>query len=193
MKRGHIIALCTILGLAVLLSVGLLTGSAVAAPGPLDTHTPLTVTGTVEYVDWIFSDPEDWYYDQDGNLYQPGNLVTWKLHGDLEGTYVQTITYVMPADSWTDYGIEGRATFEGTVLGAKTKWTANVHGSGVLDISDLENHRFKGEDSWTSTITSSESPLSHMRGSIFIHGFYDSLWNSYAYIGWLTWQTGKKN
>ena len=174
------------------------TASALAAPRPLDNHEPLAVTGTVEFVSWVFGDPADQYIE-DGYLYWPGNVVTWQLHGDLEGIYVQNITYIWSLDypdpNVGPYEIVGTCTFDGTVLGAETSWTADVAGSGLMDLSDLENHPFKGEDCWTSTVTSSASPLSHMRGSIFIEGVFDDPWSSgpYTYTGSLTWQTGKKN
>jgi hypothetical protein len=146
----------------------------------------------VEFVDWVFG--EDFYGDDDGNTYWSGNVLTWTLEGDLEGTYVQTITYVYPADESGAYGIVGSCTFEGTILGAKTSWTANVQGSGLMDLSDPEHHPFKGGDSWISTLTSSASPLSHMRGDIRMEGFFDEPYYSiYTYTGTLVWQTGKKN
>ena len=168
------------------------TASALGAPRPLHNHQPLAVTGTVEFVDWVFG--EDFYVDDDGNTYWSGNVLTWTLEGDLEGTYVQTITYVYPMDDPGAYEIVGSCTFEGTILGARTSWTADVEGSGLMDYSDLDNHPFKGEDSWTSTLTSSATPLSHMRGSIFIAGAFDEPYYSiYTYTGSLVWQTGKKN
>jgi hypothetical protein len=183
-----------------LLVLALMTwaGTALAAPQPLDTHQPLSVAGTAEFVDWVFGDPADQYVEN-GNLYSPGHVVTWQLHGSLQGTYIQTITYFWPLDSPDPnvgpYGIVGRCTFEGTILGVETRWTADVEGSGLMDLSDLENHPFKGEDSWTSALTRSASPLSHMRGNILMEGVFDEPWSSgpYTYTGTLVWQTGEKN
>ena len=134
-------------------------------------------------------------YDKGCYHYSTGNLLTWTLHGDLEGTYVMSITYIWPLSNPAAYKFEGHATFKGTILGVKTSWTARVRGSGLMDYSDPENHPFKGEESWTSTLTSSGTPLSHMRGSIVIRGAFDYgvSPDQYTYTGSVMWQTGKKN
>jgi len=160
-------------------------GSALAAPSPLDNHHSAVVSGSVEYVGWVFGPST---YDKGGYSYWPGNMLTWKLHGDLEGTYTQTLTYISPLSNPAAYVIEGSAMFTGTILGVNTTWTACVHGAGLLDVSDPANHPFKGKDFWTSTLTGSVTPA-HMRGSIFIAGTYDYgvSPDHYTYAGLLVW------
>ncbi len=173
------------------------TGGVFAAPPPLHNHCPTPVSGTLEFVDWNI---ENVIYtvDMDGNMVSSNNILTWEMHGDLEGTYVMNLTYVQYIS--TDplhYTMTGTETFKGTLMGHRVSYRAEQDGSG--DFASLPftppDYNFAGIESWESTIVSADSPLSHLRGVITVSGIFDfnAVVSDYEYSGELVWQTGKKN
>mgnify|MGYP001057476650 CR=1 FL=1 len=74
--------------------------------------------------------------------------------------------------------------------GSRASWSGSVEGGGFIDPA------YGGAAGWEScvtTITSSASPLSHLRGTVASTGAWDPTGGSASYSGLLTWVTGKKN
>ena len=159
-----------------------------AGQQPLHPGETINVNGTLEFVDWIFGDPADAYLDENLNLIAPGHVLTWKLHGNIEGTYVMTISFVFPPPwDFKSYGMVGQAVFTGEVLGKKTTWMAKLEGSGLEPNYPV----FEGEETWDSTITSATRSLSHMRGTITISGILEPESYVYTYSGGLYFEIHK--
>ncbi|MHB0979209.1 MAG: hypothetical protein ACYC5Q_03865 [Thermoleophilia bacterium] len=174
----------------VLLMALVVAGNAFAVPRPLDIHEPTPVAGTLEYSEGTLGDAVPY---GDGSLLAIPGLLTYQMHGDFEGVYIIDAFWIFdPNAPGGGYTIEGRATFTGTVLGRRCNWEAEVVGSGEVD---LDYPGFAGAQTWVSTIVSSGTPLSHLRGDITVTDVY-----GYGppddfseYEGELTWQTGKKH
>jgi hypothetical protein len=177
-----------------MLLVGLVaTGAALAAPAGLDVHQPMPVAGAISppvsevngepYVDW--TDPANPMF------VRPGNAIMYEFYGDLEGIFVESVTFRAPLLTFDGhYTVEGQATFAGTLNGKKASWTGSIAGSGFIDPV------YGGAAGWEScvtTITNSASPPSHMRGTIASTGTWDPTGGSASYSGLLTWDTGEKN
>ena len=165
------------------------TGVVLASKQPLHPGETIDVSGILEYVDWIHSDPSTWYFDENGNYVMPGDVMTWKPHGDIEGVYVDVIDTIIPYPWNTGtYYIKGKATFTGEVLGKKTSWTANIEGSGYMPDYSV----FEGQEAWNSTIINATRSLSHMRGVIRIEGeFGPNVVDPYTYSGTLYFEQHK--
>jgi hypothetical protein len=151
-----------LVALTLMLLVGLIaTGTAIAAPGPIhSTH----VAGTMDYISWTGPAPPT-APDAHGNYLWSDQVVTWLCRGDLEGTYVMTVTY-----SWSDsdppgyYAIKGWAKFTGEFRGRKTGWVAVVSGQGQLDFAG----DFSGSDSWVSCLVGFTGPRSPLTGRLIM-------------------------
>jgi len=176
-----------------MLVVGLAaTGAALAAPAGLDVHQPMPVVGAISapvneeyedgYVDW--TDPAN-------PMLVRAGILTYEFYGDLEGSFVESITMRARFFGFDGhYALEGVATFVGTLNGMKASWAGDIAGRGFIDPA------YGGAVGWEScvtTITSSASPLSHLRGTIASTGAWDLTGGSASYSGLLTWDTGKKN
>jgi hypothetical protein len=181
------------LGIILVILVVGITGLAIAAPKPLDNHEAVPVSGEVTNggvwgVDfWLNLDNP--YPDGDNWVY-PGNWVIYQLSGSLQGTYRVDTTITFVSDT-PHYFIEGQATFDGQIMGRRTSWVASLQGEG--DMADVPF--FAGHQIWASTITSSGSPLSHMRGTIVFddtYGYPEAGMNLSTYSGTLSWEPGKK-
>jgi hypothetical protein len=196
MKAKKPLLLIAFILILVVLVVGI-TGLASAAPKPLDSHqaTPVVghlTNGGMEGVDWFF----DWantVVDGSGNVVSIPVWLIYQLDGTLQGTYRMDVVYTFAPPGTPHYLIEGQATFTGQIMGRRTSWVADVKGSGDLD----PGYSFTGTQGWVSTITSSASPLSHMRGDIAVHdvfGYPDGsgVVNSTTYSGTLIWEPGQK-
>ena len=162
----RIIKLLTII--VVLSAVMLLFGNAastVFAEQPLVPGQTIEVGGTIVDGYWIQSDV--WYFDEDNNLISPGHTLAWILEGDVEGTYVQLIRYVVPYPwDFSVYYIKGQALFSGKVLEVPTSWVTDVDGSG----QDTSLVPLVGNEQWDSEILSSAPCMS---GAITITGSFD--------------------
>jgi hypothetical protein len=98
---------------------------------PLLPGQTIEVSGSLDLVEWIQSDPSTWYFDEDMNIITPNDVQIWNLHGDMEGIIVINSDYIIPFPDWLYVGggpfyYEGNASFTGYVLGKKTAWTAGV-------------------------------------------------------------------
>jgi hypothetical protein len=117
-------------------------------------------------------------------------VLIWKLHGDLEGIYVQTITYVVPPPYTVDYSFEGYATFIGTLQGKGTSWTAHVEGHGRYAYAVWAGH-----ESWRTQIFDSTGSLSDLSGDFGISGYFDftdaTTGEPYTYSGKVRFETKK--
>ncbi len=111
--------------LVVVLVLGI-TGLAVAAPAT-------AVKGTCEFVDYFFNwegmvvDPVsgDWVMEE--------NWVLYEMQGDLEGTYLEEVTYYGNMKSPVHWS-EGMATFAGTLKGDPGfSWSARLYGVTKMD------------------------------------------------------------
>jgi hypothetical protein len=149
MKAKKPLLLVAFVLLLVVLVLGI-TGPATAAPAT-------AVKGTVEYQSWT-----GWEYwgppDANGNWVWPNQVITWTLHGDLEGNYVMHIIYY-GKDNTPVYFFKGEATFSGTLKGKPSSWSATVKGSGIMH----PGYEFAGKDHWRSAL------VSGMKGQITIH------------------------
>ena len=174
------------------------TGGVFAAPPPLHNHYPTSVSGTLEFVSWPGEDAINTFDPVTGIAVSSNNILTWEMHGDLEGTYVMDLTYVQNLyENPLHYTMTGTETFEGTLMGRRVSYRAEQVGSGLFACPPFAppDYNFAGIESWTSTIISPDSPLSHLRGVINVSGIFDfnAEVSDYTYSGELVWQTGKKN
>jgi hypothetical protein len=179
------------------------TGGVFAAPPPLHNHYPTPVSGTLEFVDWNIDNVINTFDPTTGMSVSYNNILTWEMHGDLEGTYVMNLAYIQywdlsnPTISPLPYTMTGTETFEGTLMGHRVSYRAEQVGSGLFACPPFAppNFNFAGSESWESTIISADSPLSHLRGVITVSGIFDfnAGISDYEYSGELVWQTGKKN
>ena len=83
------------------------------------------------------------------------------MYGDLEGTYVIDLTYTGNILDPYNYAMTGTETFQGTLMGRRVSYRAEMVGSGIFTIPPPTG--FTGSESWVSTIVSADSPLSHLR------------------------------
>ena len=191
MKKLYLTVLATALVMAMIVP----TGVANAAPPPLKNHEPTHVEGTLEIVNWEFDmtkyvvDPITFDYTWSDNIF------TMEMYGDLEGTYIINLTYTGNIFDPNNYGMTGIETFQGTLMGQRVSYRAEMVGSGIFSIPPPTG--FAGSESWISTIVSADSPLSHLRGVINFSGTFDEFADppiqDYTYSGELVWQTGKKH
>ena len=172
------------------------TGGIFAAPPPLDNHQSIPVSGTYEVVSWP-ADPSTMIIDwSNGDYIWPDNILTSEMHGDLEGTYVVNVTYTGNIYDQHDYAWTGTESFQGTLMGRRLNYQAEVVGEGTFT-DPLPPEGFAGTESSVSTIVSADSPFSHLRGVINFAGTFDEFADppiqNYSYSGELVWQTGKKH
>ncbi len=122
-KKPLLLVAFVLLLVALVLAI---TGMAVAAPAT-------AVKGTVEFQSWE-RDASTWGPpDAKGNWEWPNQVMTWKLHGDLEGTYVMQHHLLREGQHADVYFLKGEATFTGTFKGQKTiNWSATVKGAGRM-------------------------------------------------------------
>jgi hypothetical protein len=171
--------------LTLVLLIGLVsTGTAIAAPA----HPVMHVTGTIATppVSQTYGTP----YVQGNQVIEPGNVITYTWHGDLEGTFVEYITVRAPLSQDAligkgPYTLIGRCTFSGMLNGKKISWAACLVGKGYIDPAFV----FRGWETSVVTITSSSGPHC-VRGIITPKGVFDALdptYGSSTYSGWLTW------
>jgi hypothetical protein len=151
MKTKKPLLLILFVMLVVVLVLGV-TGLAVAAPAT-------AVKGDVTFDSWVFGPfIED---TESGTWVWSDNVITWTLSGDLAGTYTMYSTYSgkigLPADM-----ITGTATFEGTLNGEPSVWSATLKGSGKSDPA----YEFAGRNYWQSTL------FDGGKGQITIHQVY---------------------
>ncbi len=174
--------------LTLMLLLGLVAaGTALAAPAGLDVHSPTHVAGAIVPVSEV---PGSRTIDfVTGNTVSIGNVVTYAFHGDLEGTFVETTNDNGNINTGL-YTFVGQVTFDGTLNGKKTHWVGAIAGDGFLDPSQGYT---AGHEAGTISVTSSASPLSHLRGTIHAYGSWTPTSGSATYWGDLTWQSGKKN
>jgi hypothetical protein len=195
MKKLYLLIL--VIALAVVMVVP--TGGIFAAPPPLHNHYPTHVSGTLEFVSWPGEDAIIEINWDTGDIVSSNNILTWEMHGDLEGIYVMDLTYIQNFKNdplLLHYTMTGTETFEGTLMGRRVSYRAVQVGSGDFDSPVvIEPLNFEGSESWESTIVSADSPLSHLRGVINVSGVFDNdpEVSDYSYSGELVWQTGKKN
>jgi hypothetical protein len=183
--------------LTLMLLVGLVTaGTGLAAPAGLDVHSPTHVAGTFVH-DW------EAYSEGELSLYPDWiNPTSWSvpvhmefdLAGDLQGRIVEDVI-ISGAVPWLGPNTtEGMGTFVGTLRGVKTsfKYTlANAWGYDPTAPGAPDTTLFI--QSADLVITSSASPVSHLRGTLHLYAHYVNDVGSSTYSGDLTWQTGKKN
>ena len=184
-----------ILSIALVVIIIAPIGVANAAPPPLKNHEPIHVEGTLEIVSWDFDmtkyivDPDTFDYTWSDNIF------TMVLYGDLEGTYVIDQTYTGNILDPYNYAMTGTETFQGTLMGQRVSYRAEMVGSGIFSIPPPTG--FAGSESWVSSIVIADSPLSHLRGVINFTGTFDEFADppiqDYTYSGELVWQTGKKH
>jgi hypothetical protein len=129
---------------------------AVAAPAT-------AVKGTCELVDYYFN----WGgYDVDpvsGDWVMAGNWVLYTMDGDLEGTYLEEVTYYGNVKSPVHWS-EGLATFTGTLNEEPIpSWSARVYGVTWMD----PDYDFAGKTHTKDTL------ISGMKGQITIHNRFD--------------------
>ena len=176
-----------------MLLVGLVaTGVALAAPAGLDVHQPMPVAGAISPpVSEVYEETYvDWSNPANPMLVRPGNL-TYEFYGDLEGTFVESITMRAPLLTFDGhYTLEGQAAFVGRLNGMEASWAGSIVGRGFID---PEYGGAAGWEGCVTTITSSASPLSHLRGTIVSTGAWGPTGGSASYSGLLIWDTGKKN
>ena len=180
---------------ALILLVGLVaTGAALAWPAGVGQggSQQTRVVGTIEFVDWVHGDPSLRKLDPATNeMVMPGDVLTYKLHGDLEGTYVERITVRarLPLDpsGKGPYTLEGRATFAGTLRGKTISWAADIAGAGFIEPA----YAWRGWETCVATITSSSASFPCLRGTVISVGIFDASDPTYGantYSGLLTWQ-----
>jgi hypothetical protein len=154
-------------------------GDMFAAKQPLLPGHSTNVSGPVEPVDWIHGDPADMYFENP-NWVLPGDVLTFKLHGDIEGTYVMLVSFIVPPPyDGKVYYFKGQALFSGKVMGEEASWATDVNGGGKETSPPNV-----GKESWDSAILSATPCMS---GSISITGSFDFINNvyDYTYVGTL--------
>jgi hypothetical protein len=194
MKKLYLLIMVIVLAVVMVVP----TGGVFAAPPPLHNHYPTLVSGTLEFVSWPGEDAINTFDPVTGIAVSSNNILTWEMHGDLEGTYVMDLTYVQNLyENPLHYTMTGTETFKGTLMGHRVSYWAEQVGSGDFASfpSPPPDLNFEGSESWDSTIVSADSPLSHLRGVITVSGIFDNdpEVSDYEYSGELVWQTGKKN
>jgi hypothetical protein len=131
---------------------------------------------------WINGDQADAYVEN-GYLVYPGNVLTWKLSGDIEGYYVMTVSFIFALDGSMDlvtgegdYYFKGKAVFDGKVIGERVNWVTDVQGGGHESAWPALGGQ--GQESWDSTILLATPCVS---GSITFTGNFDFATSTFDY------------
>jgi hypothetical protein len=174
-KKGLFLAtfmLMMLIGLAA-------SGAAVASPAKAPAHFSACVSGTVEL---ISETPGSQTINQEtGEVVMIGTVVTYAFHGDLEGTFRETL--IERGSLVTGlYTLHGRVTFVGTLNGKKVRWAGCTSGNGFLDPASAGT---AGWEKSTITVISSAGAFPHLRGSIKAYGSWTAESGSGTYGGWL--------
>jgi hypothetical protein len=96
--------------------------------------------------------------DEDGNYVHPNQVLTYLLHGDLEGIYVMTGAFYGNIYS-PHYTFAGQATFTWWLKGKASNWSATVKISGKMHAG----YEFAGKERWKVTLCSPK------KGQITVH------------------------
>ena len=166
----------------VVMVVGLAaSGTALASPAKALTHHSVCASGILVP---IGQTPGTTTVDPaTGEVVVIGAVTTWALHGDLEGTYCETIDQHGSLITGL-YTFRGRATFVGTLDGKKIRWAGPVRGNGFLDPASGGT---AGWEKCTVVITRSAGCLPHLRGFLKASGSWSAEGGSATYKALLVW------
>ena len=175
-----------VLAIALIAATIIPFGTASACPQQPGIFRPIHVSGTLEFVSWPI---EEMIYTLDeatGDYVMSNNIITWNMHGDLEGTLVENVTQRGNINDPYHYTRTADHTFEGTLMGQPVSFQAKLFGTGTFTVPPPEG--FEGSESWFTWIV--RGPQSNVRGTIFYGGTFTHESQDLTYCGTLFWQRG---